>query len=61
MTDRPVILTEEATLETAEQTLGLWASVLAQNGRDFDAGEALRVAHQLLQFRCGFLGSEKRP
>ena len=52
-------LEDEATLITAEQTLDLWASILADAGRDRDAADALRVQSELLKFRCRFLQSEK--
>ena len=55
-----VALRDECTLETAEQTLQLWATQLANAGRDHDAAEALRLASAILRFRCDFLEGEKR-
>lgn len=54
-------LHNEKDLETAEQTLHDWASALANEGRDRDAAEALRVASAILAFRCDFLFHEKSP
>ena len=52
-------LPEEAALETAEQTLQIWATILAEDGLDTDAAEALRVANQILKFRTSFQESAK--
>jgi hypothetical protein len=54
-------LRDERTLEAAEETLTTWASQLAEDGRDGDAAEALRVSNIICKFRCGFLESEKEP
>lgn len=59
MTRAPGLLPDERSLIEAEQTLTLWASLLADAGRDRDAAEAMRVQSTILKFRLDFLQSEK--
>lgn len=54
-------LPDEGDLVTAEQTLALWASILADAGRDRDAADAIRLQNDILKFRLGFLQSDKKP
>ena len=54
-----VKLPNERSLEDAEATLQIWATILAEDDLDTDAAEALRVANTILKFRMGFLGSAK--
>lgn len=51
----------ERYLEEAESVLADWATILADESRDGEAGECLRVRGQILKLRCSFLESEKRP
>lgn len=52
-------LPDEAALEEAEETLKIWATILAEDDLDSDAAEALRVANTILKFRMGFIESVK--
>lgn len=52
-------LPNERSLEDAEATLQVWATILAEDGLDTDAAEALRVANTILKFRMGFMDSAK--
>ena len=51
----------ERRLEEAESVLDDWATLLADEGRDCDAADCLRLRVAILKLRCGFLESEKRP
>lgn len=42
-------------LLVAEQTLDIWATQLAEAGRDSEAAEALRIRNHILTFRCSFV------
>jgi len=52
-------LPDEADLERAEQTLQIWATILAEDNCDTDAADALRIANQILKFRTSFQESAK--
>lgn len=54
-------LPDESVLIAAEDTLTLWAEMLAEEDLDHDAAEALRVKSVILKFRCNFNESAKRP
>lgn len=52
-------LPNERSLEDAEATLQVWATILAEDELDSDAAEALRVANTILKFRMNFMDSAK--
>lgn len=52
-------LSDESDLIRAENTLSLWASILADEGRDREAADALRVGSVILKFRTDFSEREK--
>lgn len=41
-----------AALEGAEQMLGIWAELLADDSEDREAAEALRLKSALCKYRC---------